>query len=170
MFPDIDTAWSAALDNIGLNGEVIMVVGCGQNPHTHPGVPHRLQNGRNDGTTIDFQLHQCYTMDITHAQNPSRVGSFWVEDHTEDLPPNQFNIIFLENLPDHIHMGNLFAVGRVNAAVRTAWRLLLPNGFFIVRSPAINGITLPAACMNIFGNSQLKQDQYGMATHLIARK
>jgi hypothetical protein len=166
------TAYQPAVDQIAYNGQQIMVVGCGTMPMTHPGQPHLVPQGNmNTGANIAIGLAAAYTMDISAAMTPHRVGSFWIADHTEDLPSNAFGVIYFENLP-----GNLFANrGWSLTAVRSAHRLLMAGGHVLIRS-GLNtvdpGSELDGALQTVFGinNVRYNIDVYNVALDIRATK
>jgi hypothetical protein len=143
-----------------------LVVGCGTVPDTHPGEPHSFV--RNHGRAV-IALDQAFTIDVNPAMKPHRVGSFWVEDHTEDLPVDHFALILFENLPKELFSSESWC----RAAVRTAQRLLKPGGYLIVRTGADK--TPTGHLYNVVNKLGFKQvqsvkDQYSVVTHLQANK
>ncbi|NIL55685.1 hypothetical protein [Salinispora arenicola] len=62
--------------------------------------------------------------------SPHRVGSFWIADHTEDLPGGKFRYVFFENLPRDLFEDR----GWCLTAARAAHRLLDVGGEAIVRT------------------------------------
>jgi hypothetical protein len=166
------TAFQAPQDLIPYNNEQVLVVGCGSQPATHPGQPHRIPAGNiATGATVSIPLQVTYTMDINPAMHPHRVGSFWIEDHTEDLPSAAFRLIYFENLPG----GLLADRGWCLTAMRAARRLLSQNGMLIIRSGlgVVNpGSALDVAMQDTFGagNVILNQDQYGVYLDIRAQK
>jgi hypothetical protein len=114
------TAFQAPDDLLPYTHQPIMVVGCGTQPATHPGQPHLVPQGNPvTHANVSIGLGAC-SMDVNATMTPHRVGSFWIADHTEDLPGGAVRLIYFENLP-----GNLFANrGWCLTAARTAHRLL----------------------------------------------
>lgn len=166
------TARTPAHDLIPYNHEDVFVVGCGSQPNTHAGQPHTARmNNVFMGARLAIALNLAYTMDINPAIVPSRVGSFWIEDHTEDLPPNTFRFMLFENLP-----GNLLQDrGWCLTAMRTAKRLLVPHGLLIISAGlgVVNpGSNLDFAMQDTFGipNVASTQDQFGMSFDIRAVK
>lgn len=166
------TAFQAAQDLIAYNGETELIVGCGTIPGTHPGAPHRIPLG-NPVTHADIliPIANAYTMDIDATMTPHRIGSFWIEDHTEDLPPGVFQRIFFENLPGPL-FGNR---GWCLAAARAAHRLLAVGGQVIIRSGM--GTTQPnnhldQALQDVFGPNAVgfNVDQHGVVQDIRATK
>ena len=161
-----DNSWFPALDIRGLNGQLILVVGCGRRPTTHPGTPHCLP--RTDGDWL-IPLTDAYTMDVNNSMDPDRIGSFWVEDHVEDLPSNHFHAIYFENLPK-----NLFEIGGwANIAARNAFRLLAGQGWVYIRTGADKSTTgpiYPALASAGFRNIHPSIDNYGVIWDICAQK
>lgn len=161
---EITTAWQAP-ENYSFEGDAemfqVMVVGCGRNPSTHPGEAHCIPAGGKNGTDVNIPLHIAYTIDISSDQNPHRIGSFWVEDHIEDLPANSLKLIYFENLPNMpgIPGMDLFEGGNAFGAVRTAHRLLQPGGGLIIRTAANKSEEghLYSVINSIFGNVGLNK-------------
>lgn len=166
------TAFQPPVDHIPYGGQQVIVVGCGSNPATHPGAPHRIPLGNlNNGQDVNIGLGLAYTMDINAAMLPHREGSFWIADHTEDLPGSRFRVIYFENLP-----GNLFSNrGWCLTAMRSAHRLLEPGGWVIVRTGAgmnAPGGLLHVAMQDVFTavNTRVNADQWGVTQDLRAQK
>lgn len=148
-------------------GQTIIVVGCGR---THN--PHRINNWNLAAHTHrDIHGVNAFTFDINAAMNPDRVGDFWVEDHTEDLPIGAFGLVFLENLP----AGVFNSAGQCLVVARTAHRLLQNGGVLVVRTGhglIAAGTPVHAALVQVFGaaNVIVALDQHNWATDLRARK
>ena len=90
------TARQPATDLIPYTGQQVMVVGCGTTPLTHPGNPHLMPR-----PTVPTWASPGWHVHDGHQRrdDPHRLGSFWIADHTEDLPANRFTDIYFENLP-----------------------------------------------------------------------
>lgn len=166
------SSYQPAQDLTAYNNEPVFVVGCGTQPVTHAGQPHRIPAGYiAPGAALIIPLQAAYTMDINPGMNPHRVGSFWIADHTEDLPSDSFRLVYFENLP-----GNLFTDrGWALTAIKTAQRLLMPNGVVVIRAGmgTINpGSALDVAMQDTFGplNAVVTQDTYGMYVDIQGKK
>ena len=161
-------SWTPATDIRGINGRLILVVGCGLHPTTHPGQPHCLPR-MYDGTDWQIPLNAAYTMDINNAMGPDRIGSFWVEDHVEDLPSNHFDSIFFENLP-----ATLFQTGGwANIAARNAFRLLKSAAWVYIRTGAdksVNGPIYPALSGAGFVNVTPSYDVHNVIVDICGQK
>ncbi len=160
-------SFTPAFDNHAFNGQRCFVIGCGRQPTTHPGTPHHVP--RPGGGGYNISLLNAYTMDIENSMDPDRVGSFWVEDHVEDLPSDSFDLIYFENLP-----ANLFETGGwANIAARNAFRLLSSGGWVIIRTGAdrsINGPIYPALRGAHFVNVAPRADQYNFIFDIVGQK
>lgn len=169
MQPQQPKAFDPAQDLAPLGNEVILVVGCGRNPTTHLGQPHRIPLG--DQVYVDIQINGAYTIDIDRAKNPHRVGSFWIADHTEDLPGDRFQYVFFENLPEDLFGDR----GLCLTAARAAHRLLAPGGVVIIRSGMSKmkpGSDLHQALRDIFGPLRVGHnvDRYNFVLDIRAMK
>lgn len=122
------TAFQPAEDLHPYRGEPCFVVGCGTQPTMHPHEPHQVP--LSERINMDVSIDIAYTMDINRAMSPHRVGSFWIADHTEDLPGGKFRYVFFENLP----RGLFGDRGWCLTAARAAHRLLDVGGEAIVRT------------------------------------
>jgi hypothetical protein len=164
------TSYQPAVDLLPYGGELNLVVGCGTQPTTHAG-PHRIPLG-NPHTHQDvfIPINDAYTMDIVPTIVPHRVGSFWIADHTEDLPSRTFQYIYFENLPGDLLNDRGWAL----TAARTAHRLLGNGGMLIIRA-GMNAIApggeLHLALQHVFGaNVGHNLDQYQWAQDIRAWK
>lgn len=124
---DQPTAFTAP-DLRPYNGEPCFVVGCGTKPMMHPHEPHQVPLGNN--INMDISIDVAYTMDIEKDMAPHRIGSFWIADHTEDLPSGKFRYVFFENLPKGPFETRAWCL----TVARTAHRLLEVGGEAIVRT------------------------------------